>query len=70
LEYRKWATQVWQEAVEHALKTGQDIVPNEYKYIHKNGEVKHLIVKGTVLPGGELLANMVDITDRKAAEKT
>jgi PAS domain S-box-containing protein len=69
LEYRKWATQVWQEAVEHALKTGQDIVPNEYKYIHKNGEVKHLIVKGTVLPGGELLANMVDITDRKAAEK-
>jgi len=68
-EYRQWATQSWKNAVECSLVTCQDITPNEYRCIHKNGEVKHLIVTGTVLPGGELLANMIDISDRKTAEE-
>jgi len=67
--YRKWATQTWKDAVECSLRTCQEIPPNEYKCVHKSGEVKHLIVTGTVLSGGELLANMIDISARKAAEE-
>jgi PAS domain S-box-containing protein len=67
--YREWVAQTWKDAVECALETGQDIESNEYRCTHKNGDVKHLIVTGTVMPGGDLLANMIDITDRKAAEK-
>jgi PAS domain S-box-containing protein len=67
--YREWVAQTWQDAVECALETGQDIESNEYRCVHKKGDVKHLIITGTVLPGGELLANIIDITDRKAAEK-
>jgi PAS domain S-box-containing protein len=67
--YRKRATQTWQDAVTCSLQTCQEITSQEYRCVHKNGAVKCLMITGNVLPGGELLANMIDITDRKSAEE-
>ena len=67
--YREWATQTWQDAVACSLQTCKEITSQEYRCVHKNGEVKYLMITGIGLPGGELLANMIDITDRKFAEE-
>jgi len=66
--YREWATQTWQDAVACSLQTCQEITSQEYRCVHKNGEVNHLMITGIFLSGGELLANMIDMTDRKLAE--
>lgn len=69
LKDRECALKVWKDEVECSLKTDQDILTNEFSCVHKNGEVKHLIATDILLPGGDLLVNIIDITDRKEAEE-
>jgi PAS domain S-box-containing protein len=67
LEYRTWVSKAWNEAVEHAASTGQDIIPIEYKVTSKNGTVRTMLISGITL-GEDFLATFFDVTERRQAE--
>lgn len=59
--------------VEHALRTGEDVSPHEFRFVHADGAVRWGLVAISSLKGasGEvtgLIGIVEDITDRKQAE--
>ena len=66
-EYRGWVLQAWNEAVEHAASTGQDIIPIEYQVTCKNGAARTMLISGITL-GEDFLATYFDVTERRQAE--
>lgn len=66
--YRRWVVESWEAAVGKARLHDADIEPVEYSMTCKNGEVRAILVSGTLL-GDDFLAVFFDITDRKRAEE-
>ena len=66
-EYRGWVLKAWNEAVEHAASTGQDIIPIEYQVTCKNGAKRTMMISGITL-GEDMLATFFDVTERRQAE--
>ena len=67
-KYRQWALETWNEAVDRAEKTGQDIGPIEYDITCKNGTVRTVIVSGITMEQ-EILMTFNDLTDRRRHEQ-
>jgi PAS domain S-box-containing protein len=65
--YRQWVIKTWNEAVQRAAKSGQDIQPTEYSVTCKNGDVRIMEISGVIL-GEDFLATFIDLTERKQAE--
>ncbi len=66
--YRTWVMETWNAAVLNSIKEGVDITPLEYQVTCKRGETKTLLIGGVTF-GDDLLATLVDVTDRKEAEE-
>jgi len=66
--YRKWVISTWEAALNLALEQNTDIEPAEYKVACKNGEVRTIVISGTMVNEG-LLATFFDVTDRKLVEQ-
>lgn len=66
--YRKEVLSTWGAAVQVAMDTGQDILPQEYQVTCKNGDVRIVEISGVTLDD-DLLATFIDLTVRKQAEK-
>lgn len=67
-EYRKSVLSTWNNAVQTAMDTGQDILPQEYRVTCKNGDVRIVEISGVTLDE-DFLATFIDLTVRKQAEK-
>jgi len=66
-EYRAWVLKAWNEAVEHAASTGEDIIPIEYQVTSKDGAARTMLISGITL-GEDFLATFFDVTERRQAE--
>ncbi len=66
-QYRSWVENNWQEAVEKAAKTGDDIESEVYNVTCKNGELRSIIISGIVVED-DFIATFIDITDQKKAD--
>ncbi len=66
-EYRAWVLKAWNEAVEHAASTGEDIIPIEYRVTSKDGAARTMLISGITL-GEDFLATFFDVTERRQAE--
>ena len=60
--YRAWVKETWKAAVARAARTGSDIEATEYRITCKDGEVRTLLVSGTLLDNS-FLASFFDITE-------
>jgi len=67
-DYRFRAVETWEAAVGRARKNDADIEPVEYLVTCKNGEIRTVLISGTLL-GDNFLAVFFDITERKRAEE-
>ncbi|MDO8811003.1 MAG: response regulator [Gallionella sp.] len=65
--YRRWVLDTWNAAVAKAAKEGVDIEPIEYRVVCKSGAERIMLIGGMTLKDN-LLATLVDITERKQAE--
>ncbi|WP_176957666.1 PAS domain-containing sensor histidine kinase [Mariprofundus sp. KV] len=65
--YRKWVQETWSRACQVALERDKDIQPLEYNITCKSGEVRPVEISGVFL-GNDLLATLVDLSERKQAE--
>ncbi|MDO8465667.1 MAG: PAS domain S-box protein [Gallionella sp.] len=66
--YRQWVMDTWNAAVAKAAKEGVEIEPLEYKVTGKSGAVRNMLIGGITLEDN-LLATLIDITERKQAEE-
>ena len=66
--YRQWVLDTWNAAVAKAAKEGVEIEPLEYKVTGKSGAERIMIVGGVTIEDN-LLATLIDITERKQAEE-
>ena len=66
--YRQWVLATWEQAVQHAAATKSTIEPIEYQVTCKNGEIRSVIVSGSIL-NDCFLATFFDISARKQVEK-
>jgi len=66
--YRNEVLSTWNTAVQVAMDTGQDILPQEYRVTCKNGDVRIVEISGVTLDD-DFLATFIDLTVRKQAEK-
>jgi PAS domain S-box-containing protein len=66
-QYRQWVINNWEMAVKHAIETNTDIKPDEYNVTCLNGTVRNIVISGITFEGN-LLATLIDNTDRKQAE--
>jgi len=66
-DYRQWALDTWDKAVERAVVNGSDITPVTYRVTCKNGEVRIFEISGITL-GEDFLATFIDLTERVGAE--
>lgn len=67
-EYRIWATEIWNNSVDKAIKESDDIQPTEFHVTCKDGRRLRVEISGIAFQGN-LLAIFTDITDRKKAEE-
>ena len=67
-DYRKWVIATWDRMVNEANQAGKDIAPVEYKVTCKTGEVRNVIISGSIFED-QFLATFYDITDQKKGEK-
>ena len=67
-EYRQWAQNTWQAAVQRAVAEDTDIEPIEYRMTCKNGEVRRVIIAGSAFDDF-FLATFMDVTEIKKAEE-
>jgi two-component system, cell cycle sensor histidine kinase and response regulator CckA len=67
-EYRLHAQQTWKAGVLRARQNNTDIEPMEFRITCKNGEVRTVLISGTLI-GEDFLAVFFDITERKRAEE-
>ena len=67
-EYRQWAQNTWQAAVQRAVAEDTDIEPIEYRMTCKNGEVRRVIIAGSIFDDF-FLATFMDVTEIKKAEE-
>ncbi len=67
--YRRWVLDTWGGAVSKAVQDGTDIEPIEYKVTCKSGAERFVMVGGSILPDGSVLATFVDVTEKKKAEQ-
>lgn len=67
-DYRKFAIDKWQKAVELASINKTDIIPEVYNITCKNGNVKQILVSGITI-GNEFFAMLVDISTQKKIEQ-
>ncbi len=65
--YRRWAVETWNAALRAAGETDSKIPPSEYRVTCKNGEVRTMVVSGTVF-SDHFMVTAFDVTERKAAE--
>ena len=66
--YRQWVMDTWNAAVAKAAKDNVEIEPLEYKVTGKSGAVRNMLIGGITLEDN-LLATLIDITERKQAEE-
>jgi len=66
--YRQWVLDTWNAAVAKAAKEGVEIEPLEYKVTGKSGAERIMIVGGITIEDN-LLATLIDITERKQVEE-
>nr|MBP7460878.1 PAS domain S-box protein [Candidatus Delongbacteria bacterium] len=66
--YRNKVKTLWNQAVEKAMATGDDIQAEEYQVTCKDGHVKTMLIFGILIDDG-LLACFFDITERLQAER-
>ncbi len=66
-EYREWAIDNWEKAVDYGIKYETDIIPDIYDIRCKNGTVKQVLISGIIL-GDDFLANFIDLTAQKEIE--
>lgn len=67
-DYRRWVIDTWETAIKRAAENNTNIEPIEYNITCKNGEVRTIIISGTLI-GENFLATFFDITEHKRAEK-
>ncbi len=67
-EYRKWAMDRWENALEKAPETGNLIKAGEFRMTCKDGMERSMLIRGAMI-GNLILCTFFDITDRKKAEK-
>jgi PAS domain S-box-containing protein len=67
-EYRQKVITLWQFAVKRASDQSNDIEPAEHMLTCKNGEVRTMLISGSLI-GDSILASFIDITERKQAEE-
>nr|NJM04239.1 transporter substrate-binding domain-containing protein [Desulfobacula sp.] len=67
-EYRRWVAEAWETGVKKAVKEKKDIDPMEVQARCKNGEVRTVLISGSLLDQS-ILAAFFDITERKQAEE-
>ncbi len=67
-EYRQWVKNTWHAAVQRAVGEDTDIEPVEYRMTCKNGEVKRVIIAGSIFDDF-FLATFMDVTEIKRAEE-
>ncbi len=65
--YRNWVLLNWDAAVKNASEKGIDIESDVYKVTCKDGNVRELIISGSII-NDSFLVTFVDITERKIAE--
>ncbi|MFY9151480.1 MAG: PAS domain S-box protein [Prolixibacteraceae bacterium] len=68
-DYRQEVIEQWDNSVNLALSKNTNIEPGEYRICCKSGEMRTMIISGTII-GDELLATFFDITEHKKAEET
>ncbi|MFZ4464695.1 MAG: PAS domain S-box protein, partial [Bacteroidales bacterium] len=66
-EYRQKVITLWQLAVKRSSDHNTDIEPAEHMLNCKNGEVRTMLISGSLI-GDSILASFIDITERKQAE--
>jgi len=67
-EYRKSVIEIWEREVQLAIGQNTNIMPKEYQVTCKSGNVRTVIISGTIIDN-ETLATFFDITERKKAEE-
>ncbi|HPS21016.1 MAG TPA: ATP-binding protein [Candidatus Omnitrophota bacterium] len=67
-KYRQGTIVKWSAAVQNAINSGNDIESGEYRVTCKNGEEKIVNISGIMI-GEELLAMLIDLTERKREEE-
>lgn len=65
--YRRWVVDTWDAAVNRAIAERTEIDPIEYRVTCKNGNVRSVVISGSII-GDNFLATFFDITERKRAE--
>ena len=66
-DYRRSVMNAWNAAVECAVEQNIDIEPLEFRVTCKGGGARMVVISGIVI-GTNVLATLVDITERRAAE--
>ena len=66
--YRLGVMEAWNASCQEVIGTDLDIEPIEYKVTCKNGDIRIVEISGVFL-GDDLLATLIDLTDRKQAEE-
>ena len=67
-EYRRRVVKTWEQAVRRATEEKTDIEPIEYFVTRKDGDVRTVLISGTIL-GDDYLATLFDVTERSQAER-
>ncbi len=66
-DYRRSVLATWRRALRDAITNNADIAPTEVRLTCRNGEVRTMVVSGTVF-SDHFMATFFDVTERKAAE--
>jgi len=68
-EYRNWVDKTWGKAVKLSIREGTEITPTEYDVTCKDGTIRTIEFSGITF-GGQFLATLIDLTDRKQAQES
>jgi PAS domain S-box-containing protein len=66
-DYRAWAAELWNKAVQHAAQEGRDIEPGIREVTCQSGEKRIVEISGITL-GEDYLTTFIDLTERKRYE--
>lgn len=66
-EYRERVNREWEQSIQKALKTGEDIAPMFHNVTCKDGTLKSIQVSGRVI-GDDILVTLIDLTEHFRVE--
>ncbi|MEA3276204.1 MAG: PAS domain S-box protein, partial [Pseudomonadota bacterium] len=67
-DYRQWVIDNWETAVQRAAESNTDIKSDEYRVTCKNGEVRRMVIGGSITEDF-FLAIFIDVTEIRQAEE-